>query len=298
MGVMRRTWDDSRRSGSSREKGHCRRQCKSVSSHNGTRVDSPTICIRERASVRDFSDIESGTSMMAKSVVAVVRCHWKGVDRSSKVMAWNHRKSITIRGVTLHRIQILRYLRIVVVGNPASAIDLAHVSIHLAHLFFSLICSTAVCTATSRYPRNTLTAYNSCVVIEWGRAKSVICPSYGGSQSAITNMKPLTNLSAASSLSARRAASKLPRPYPCSYRCPLHSGRAQKATPVPYPPFPGQPPQPPQALPAQPEDRIARKRKQAELLQQGQEARVNAAKPGTALQKRFWKDVTVKTTDG
>ena len=50
--------------------------------------------------------------------------------------------------------------------------------------------------------------------------------------------------------------------------------------------------------PSLPEDRVARKRKQLELLQRGQALRNDAAKPTTNLRKRFWKDVTVKSTDG
>jgi ATP synthase F1 complex assembly factor 2 len=48
------------------------------------------------------------------------------------------------------------------------------------------------------------------------------------------------------------------------------------------------------------DSRVARRRKQAELLKKGQDLRsVNAGTGGgTAKQKRFWKDVLVKETDG
>lgn len=42
---------------------------------------------------------------------------------------------------------------------------------------------------------------------------------------------------------------------------------------------------------------MARKRQQAEQLRQGQNAKVNPSKPGSALAKRFWKNVSVKETD-
>lgn len=40
-----------------------------------------------------------------------------------------------------------------------------------------------------------------------------------------------------------------------------------------------------------------KKRRQAELLKLGQQARADPAKPGTALQKRFWKNVSLKDTE-
>jgi len=42
---------------------------------------------------------------------------------------------------------------------------------------------------------------------------------------------------------------------------------------------------------------VARKQQQAELLRQGQQAKVNPAKPQSALQKRFWKNVSVRETE-
>lgn len=62
-----------------------------------------------------------------------------------------------------------------------------------------------------------------------------------------------------------------------------------------HPTVPGPPPQPPQNLN---EEKVARKRKQMEMLQQGKELKVDPKKPATALKKRFWKDVTVKDTPG
>jgi ATP synthase F1 complex assembly factor 2 len=43
-------------------------------------------------------------------------------------------------------------------------------------------------------------------------------------------------------------------------------------------------------------DRLARKRKQADLLQQAKDLRSSASKPKSVLKKRFWTDVSVKET--
>jgi ATP synthase F1 complex assembly factor 2 len=78
----------------------------------------------------------------------------------------------------------------------------------------------------------------------------------------------------------------------------LHTSPSVSATPL-SPTIAGPPPLPPAQDPAYPQDRVNRKRKQAELLKQGQVTRVNPGKPTTTLQKRFWKNVkVVETTDG
>ncbi|KAK4988583.1 ATP synthase mitochondrial F1 complex assembly factor 2 [Elasticomyces elasticus] len=98
---------------------------------------------------------------------------------------------------------------------------------------------------------------------------------------------------AASSMSARCVA--FTRSPIRLYQC-LHTSSTQKATPLPLPTVSGPPPLPPQVSASQPEDRVARKRKQAELLERGKSLRTNAAKPSSVLQKRFWKDAAVKET--
>ncbi|KAJ4336642.1 hypothetical protein N0V95_008560, partial [Ascochyta clinopodiicola] len=45
-------------------------------------------------------------------------------------------------------------------------------------------------------------------------------------------------------------------------------------------------------------DRVARKRRQAEMLQQAKDVRTTASKPTSPLKKRFWTDVTVKEGGG
>ena len=44
-------------------------------------------------------------------------------------------------------------------------------------------------------------------------------------------------------------------------------------------------------------ERVDRRRRQAELLRRGQDMRASQMKPGTAMKKRFWKDVSVQTDD-
>lgn len=109
------------------------------------------------------------------------------------------------------------------------------------------------------------------------------------------NMDLIRPVLAASSLSARRTRpARALRPM-CQF---IHSTSPRTATPLPHPTVPGPPPQPPQAAAGQAEDRIARKKNNAELLQRGQALKVNPSKPSSALQKRFWKDVSVKETPG
>lgn len=101
---------------------------------------------------------------------------------------------------------------------------------------------------------------------------------------------------ATSSLSARRAG--------CVQRClipvqrDLHTTTSKEATPLPHPNVPGPPPQAPQASVSYPQDRVARKKQQAEALRQSQQPKSQPAKPtSTPLQKRFWKNVSVKETE-
>lgn len=96
---------------------------------------------------------------------------------------------------------------------------------------------------------------------------------------------------AASSLSARRQWRQTA--YVCG-RCQLHTTPSKAATPVSHPTVPGPPPNAPQPAATQPDERLARKRALADHIRQGQEAKVNPAKPGSVLQKRFWKNVHVK----
>jgi hypothetical protein len=78
----------------------------------------------------------------------------------------------------------------------------------------------------------------------------------------------------------------------------LHTSTFLSANPVPFPTTVEPPPPPPEPARIQPDDRIDRKRRQAELLQKGREVRSNPSRPATVLQKRFWKSVTVEETSG
>ncbi|KAF2768555.1 F1-ATP synthase assembly protein, partial [Teratosphaeria nubilosa] len=92
--------------------------------------------------------------------------------------------------------------------------------------------------------------------------------------------------------SAHRSAAASAVPARC-----LHTTTSRDATPVAHPTVPGPPPQAPQAAVSYAQDRVARKRQQAELLKKGREAKTNPAKPTSALQKRFWKNVSVKDAE-
>ncbi|KAH9872180.1 hypothetical protein IAQ61_005015 [Plenodomus lingam] len=91
-----------------------------------------------------------------------------------------------------------------------------------------------------------------------------------------------------------------PHPPPALYQC-LHTTAMRRATPLPHPAVPGHPPATPTPEPSEAMARVARKRKQADMMKQAREMRnVSSAssKPKTMLAKRFWKDVHVKEADG
>lgn len=81
----------------------------------------------------------------------------------------------------------------------------------------------------------------------------------------------------------------------------LHTSPARAATPLPHPSVAGPPPESPIPQPSDALARVARKRRQADLLKQAQDVRTASkpsAKPKSILQKRFWSDVLVKEGDG
>jgi hypothetical protein len=81
-------------------------------------------------------------------------------------------------------------------------------------------------------------------------------------------------------------------------RC-LHTTSLKGATVAPLVAS-GPPPKAPVPSAEHVDSRVARRRKQAELLKRGQDLRAVAGGKGggTAKQKRFWKDVHVKHADG
>jgi ATP synthase F1 complex assembly factor 2 len=78
----------------------------------------------------------------------------------------------------------------------------------------------------------------------------------------------------------------------------LHTSTFLSANPVPFPTTAKPPPPPPEPAKVQPDDRIDRKRRHAELLQKGREIRSNPSRPVTVLQKRFWRNVNVEEASG
>jgi ATP synthase F1 complex assembly factor 2 len=79
---------------------------------------------------------------------------------------------------------------------------------------------------------------------------------------------------------------------------PLHTSSFLSANPIPFPTTAEPPPPPPEPARVQIDDRIDRKKRQAELLQKGCEVRSNPSRPVTVLQKRFWRNVSVEETSG
>ena len=86
------------------------------------------------------------------------------------------------------------------------------------------------------------------------------------------------------------------RQSPSIYCC-LHNTPSKSANPLPVTAH-GPAPKAPLPAVTQIEDRIARRRKQAELLQQGKQIRAAEKKPSGVLRKRFWKDVHIREVPG
>jgi ATP synthase F1 complex assembly factor 2 len=100
--------------------------------------------------------------------------------------------------------------------------------------------------------------------------------------------------SAASSLSARRTT-RLVTAFTHSRN--IHNSPSTSATPLHHVTVPGAPPAPPQQHPTETQERLNRKRQQAESFLAGVNSRPSAGKPVSILRKRFWKDVSVKETE-
>ncbi|KAL8858171.1 MAG: hypothetical protein Q9178_005348 [Gyalolechia marmorata] len=86
----------------------------------------------------------------------------------------------------------------------------------------------------------------------------------------------------------------LPRSVTTLKRRCLHASSSSLATPLPVTQA-GPPPTAPLPAVSQYGERVNRRRRQAELLKKGQEMRMQQMKPGSAMKKRFWKDVGVQT---
>jgi ATP synthase F1 complex assembly factor 2 len=104
---------------------------------------------------------------------------------------------------------------------------------------------------------------------------------------------------AASSLSARRTTRLAYTSYQSTSYAQsrnIHNSSPNSATPLHHPTVPGPPPGPPQQHNTETQERLARKRQQAESFLEGVNSRPSAGKPTSLLKKRFWKDVSVKET--
>ena len=77
----------------------------------------------------------------------------------------------------------------------------------------------------------------------------------------------------------------------------LHGTTTVFATAVPFVGA-GPPPSAPVPAASQYGERVDRRRRQAALLKKGQDLRASQMKPGGAMKKRFWKDVSVRQSPG
>ena len=100
----------------------------------------------------------------------------------------------------------------------------------------------------------------------------------------------------ASSLSARRTTRLAYTSYQSTQSRNIHNSSPNSATPLHHPTVPGPPPGPPQQHNTETQERLARKRQQAESFLEGVNSRPSAGKPTSLLKKRFWKDVSVRET--
>lgn len=89
----------------------------------------------------------------------------------------------------------------------------------------------------------------------------------------------------------------VPSPCPPALLQCLHTTLPRIATPLPITAT-GPPPAAPQPSASHHGERVDRRRRQAELLKRGQDMRASHMKPGTAIKKRFWRDVSVQTDHG
>ncbi|KAJ4259699.1 ATP synthase mitochondrial F1 complex assembly factor 2 [Fusarium torreyae] len=104
-------------------------------------------------------------------------------------------------------------------------------------------------------------------------------------------MKPVTRLP------LRLAPRLLRAPAPAFVR-PIHSTVSKAANVAPVVGT-GPPPEPPTQPAVDAHQRVARRRRQAEMLKNAKELRsASGGKGGGGLKKRFWKDVTVREVDG
>ena len=113
-----------------------------------------------------------------------------------------------------------------------------------------------------------------------------------------SKMKRISQLSLIEGTNAFRSCTRTRVCSPFAQRC-LHTSPPNPATVAPITAS-GPPPTAPVPSAEHVDSRVARRRKQSELLQKGQDLRAVAAGTGggSAKHKRFWNHVHVKHTDG
>ena len=132
--------------------------------------------------------------------------------------------------------------------------------------------------------------------------KNVVLEAFSSSftttSTTSSKMKPISQLPLIEGTNAFRSYTRTRVCSPFAQRC-LHTSPPNRATVAPITAS-GPPPTAPVPSAEHVDSRVARRRKQAELLQKGQDLRAVAAGTGggSAKHKRFWKDVHVKHTDG
>lgn len=119
----------------------------------------------------------------------------------------------------------------------------------------------------------------------------------------------LFNCSPSSLIAMKRLAPLTSSPLFCTTNCDtllvsraplrrcLHTTSLRPATPLPLTAT-GPPPAAPRPSASQYGERVERRRRQAELLKKGQDLRSSQMKPGSAMKKRFWKNVIVQRDEG
>jgi len=103
------------------------------------------------------------------------------------------------------------------------------------------------------------------------------------------------------SRSYRAAATALPAKVasqaPRTAQRALQTSATKSATPLTHPIVPAPPPKAPLPAASLPTERVARKKDRAEYIRIAQNLRGDSA-GSNPLRKRFWKEVSVKDTDG
>ena len=149
------------------------------------------------------------------------------------------------------------------------------------------------------YPRSERKSLGGCRTLTSVRSRPLRFPSPNGAHDTCRTLTTIMKRFARLAPSPLFYTSYRTVPFPCPLallQC-LHTTSPRVATPLPITAT-GPPPAAPQPAASHYGERVDRRRRQAELLKRGQDMRASHMKPGTAIKKRFWKDVSVQTNDG